>query len=227
MERLDALGDRELRAAFLHARAQPRPVSADELATVQKVHRNVARARLERLAAAGLLIPSFERRTGRTGPGAGRPAKLYRVAPELSAIEFPEHHYEQLVGSLVDATAAHERGRLLREAGASFARALARRASLRAARSLDAGVARVCTALGRLGYHAGVTEATAEGASITSATCPLRPLVRARRELAELDRAMWAALVAQAVEGVDSGAVACRTDGCHDDGDCRIEVRLL
>jgi hypothetical protein len=48
----------------------------------------------------------------------------------------------------------------------------------------------------------------------------------ARPELAELDRAVWAALVAQAVEGVDGGAVACRTDGCHDDGDCRIEIRL-
>jgi predicted ArsR family transcriptional regulator len=227
MKRLDALGNPELRAAFLYARAQPRPVSADDLAAAQKVHRNVARARLERLAAARLLIPSFERRTGRTGPGAGRPAKLYRVAPELSAIEFPEHRYEQLVGALIDAIAAHEPGRLLEEAGTSFARTLARQASLRAARRLDSGVARLCAALGQLGYQAGVAEATDEGASITSATCPLRPLVRARPELAELDRAMWAGLVAQAVEGVETGAVACRTRGCHDDAsDCRIEIRL-
>lgn len=72
-----------------YARSQPLPVTAHDVASAQRIHRNVARARLERLADAGLLIRSFERRTGRTGPGAGRPAKTYRVAPELSAIEFP------------------------------------------------------------------------------------------------------------------------------------------
>jgi predicted ArsR family transcriptional regulator len=174
MERLDALGDRGLRAALLYARSQPRPISADDLAAAQKVHRNVARARLERLVAGRLLVPSFERRTGRAGPGAGRPAKLYRVAPELSAIELPERRYEELVGSLVDAARTHERGRLLGEAGTSFGRALAGRARLRPAKRAHEGLARVCAALGRLGY----------------------------------------------------GAVACRTDGCHADADCRIEIRL-
>src|SRR5213082_1940076 len=96
MHRLDSVGDRELRETLLFARAQPQPVTADQLAAAQEVHRNVARGRLERLAEAGLLIASFERRTGRTGPGAGRPAKTYRVAPELSAIEFPERRYEQI-----------------------------------------------------------------------------------------------------------------------------------
>src|ERR671926_171520 len=128
MERLDALGDRGLRAALLYARAQPRPISADDLAAAEKLHRNVARTRLERLVAARLLIPSFERRTRRTGPGAGRAAKLYRVAPELSALELPERRYEELLGSLVDAVPAEERGRLLGEAGTSYARALAGRA---------------------------------------------------------------------------------------------------
>src|SRR5207244_2087624 len=101
--RFDAIGDRELRETLLFARAQAAPVTADEVAAAHRIHRNVARSRLERLAEAGLLIPSFERRTGRTGPGAGRPAKTYRVAPELCAIEFPERRYEQLLGLIVDA----------------------------------------------------------------------------------------------------------------------------
>ena len=102
MHPLDAIGDRDLRETILFARAQPLPVTADEVAAAHQIHRNVARARLERLVEAGLLVASFERRTGRTGPGSGRPAKTYRVAPQLSALEFPERHYEQLIGLIVE-----------------------------------------------------------------------------------------------------------------------------
>src|SRR5205085_3331160 len=55
MDPLEAAGDPELREALLCARGQARPVTADELAAAREVHRNVARARLERLAEAGLL----------------------------------------------------------------------------------------------------------------------------------------------------------------------------
>src|SRR4029077_6243402 len=44
------------------------------------------------LTAAGLLETSIAR------SGVGRPAKTYRAAPELAAIEFPAHRYEDLVG---------------------------------------------------------------------------------------------------------------------------------
>src|SRR6266576_5166375 len=124
MHRLDLIGDRELRETLLFARAQPLPVTADEVAAAQQVHRNVARGRLERLAGAGFLIASFERRTGRTGPGAGRPAKTYRVAPELTAIEFPERRYEQLIGLIVDALPKRARGKRLDELGATLGRAM-------------------------------------------------------------------------------------------------------
>src|SRR5436305_1750322 len=106
MERLDAIGDPELRDTLLFARSQARPVTADELAERQAVHRNVARGRLERLVQAGLLVPSFERRTGRSGPGAGRPAKTYAVSPEVAALEFPQRRYESLLRLLVEALPA-------------------------------------------------------------------------------------------------------------------------
>jgi DNA-binding transcriptional ArsR family regulator len=81
---------RELRAALSYVLAQARPVTADELAGSQGTHRNVARSRLERLADAGLVTRGYERRTGRSGPGAGRPAKTYAVAPQSCSIEFPQ-----------------------------------------------------------------------------------------------------------------------------------------
>jgi predicted ArsR family transcriptional regulator len=227
MHRLDAIGDQELRETLLYARAQPLPVTADDVASAQRVHRNVARARLERLADAGLLIRSFERRTGRTGPGAGRPAKTYRVAPELSAIEFPERHYEQLIGLVVDTLPERARGERLREIGIEFGRELAREARLRPAKGLRTALGRVCAALGRLGYQASVAELDGDRAVITTATCPLRPLVRARPRLAELDRGMWTALLTRALAGSGVDQIGCDTPNCQrDDADCRVLLTL-
>lgn len=227
MHRLDAIGDQELRETLLFARAQPLPVTADEVAYAQRIHRNVARGRLERLADAGLLIPSFERRTGRTGPGAGRPAKTYRVAPELSAIEFPERRYEQLIGLIADALPERARRDGLREIGIAFGRELAREARLRPAKGFRTALRRVCAALGSLGYQASVVEVTDERAVITTATCPLRPLIRARPRLAELDRGMWAALLGRAFAGSAVDGIGCDTHNCQrDDVDCRVLLTL-
>src|SRR5205809_1249764 len=201
MHRLDSIGDRELRETLLFARAQPLPVTADEVASAQRIHRNVARGRLERLVEAGLLVASFERRTGRAGPGAGRPAKTYRVAPELTAIEFPKRRYEQLIGLVVDALPERGRRERLHAVGLAFGRELGREARLRPAKGLRTALGRVCAALGGLGYQASIAEITSNRAVITTATCPLRPLVRARPRLAELDRGMWAALFARALAG--------------------------
>src|SRR5438034_6117251 len=211
MHRLDSIGDRELRETLLFARAQPLPVTADEVAAAQRIHRNVARGRLERLAEAGFLIASFERRTGRTGPGAGRPAKTYRVAPELTAIEFPERRYEQLIGLVVDALPERGRRERLQEIGVAFGQELAREARLRPAKGLRTALGRVCAALGGLGYQASIAEITSNRAVITTATCPLRPLVRARPRLSELDRGMWAALFARALAGAGVDQIGCDT----------------
>jgi predicted ArsR family transcriptional regulator len=227
MHRLDSVGDRELRETLLFARARPLPVTADEVAAAHRIHRNVARGRLERLADAGLLIPSFERRTGRTGPGAGRPSKTYRVAPELTAIEFPERRYEQLIGLVVDALPERTRRDRLHAAGIAFGRELAVEARVRSAKTFRTALARVCAALGGLGYQASVAEVTGERAVITTATCPLRPLVRAHSGLATLDRGMWAALVAGALEGASVEQIACDTASCQrDDADCRVLLTL-
>jgi predicted ArsR family transcriptional regulator len=223
MHRLDAVGDPELRETLLFARSRPQPVTADDVAAAQRIHRNVARGRLERLAEAGLLIASFERRTGRTGPGAGRPAKTYRVAPELTAIEFPERRYEQLIGLFIPALPDRRRRKRLHEIGTAFGRALAREAQLGSARTFRTALGRVCAALGGLGYQASVAEVSGERAVITTATCPLRPLVRAHPGLATVDRGMWAALVARALEGIDVGQIVCDTPACdRDDADCRV-----
>jgi predicted ArsR family transcriptional regulator len=227
MNALDAIGDPDLREALGFARSQARPVSADELASAQGVHRNVARSRLERLVGAGLLSAAYERRTGRTGPGAGRPAKVYSVEPELAALEFPARRYESLLGLLVDALPAGRRPERLREVGVAFGEELARSAGLRPTRSVRAGFERMCEAVRSLGYQASVEEVSDRGAVIATPTCPLRPLVRARPDAAEIDRGMWQGLASFALEGVTVDRVQCETRDCLlDHASCHVLLSL-
>jgi predicted ArsR family transcriptional regulator len=226
MDHLAAVGDPELREALLFARGQARPITADELAQATDVHRNVARSRLERLVAAGLLAVGYERRTGRVGPGSGRPAKTYSVVPQLESIEFPGQN-ESLMALLVDALAESRGGRPLREVGIAFGLELARAARLRPAKTLEAGFERVCAAVRRLGYQASLERVDDRGAVIATPTCPLRPLVRSRPEAGEIDRGMWAGLASSALDGVDVGSVRCETRDCFDDhASCKVVLEL-
>lgn len=226
MDELAAVGDADLRTALLFARSRDRAVTADELAEEQGIHRNVARSRLERLVEAGLLEPGYERRSGRSGPGAGRPAKTYAVAPSLGSIEFPRRRYEALLGLMIDALPERGRAKRLHEIGVAFGDEIAAAGLLRPAKSRAAAFERVCAAVGRLGYQASVEELTDDGAVLATPTCPLRPLVRSQPDAAELDRGMWAGLVARA-SGGDVTHVECETKDCLlDHASCRVRIRV-
>jgi predicted ArsR family transcriptional regulator len=221
MQRLDAVGDPDLRETLLFARAQPDPLTADDVAAAYGIHRNVARARLERLADAGLLRRDFARRSGKSGPGAGRPAKIYRVAPELSVLEFPHRFYDRLIRLCVNAVGG---GRRLHRLGSTFGRELAREARLRPAKRIETALERIRVGLGSLGYQLRVAEVHEDHAVLTTPTCPLRPLVRAEPQLAVLDRGMWTGLLAAALPGDE---IVCETGLCLDDkADCRIRLTL-
>ena len=58
------------------------------------VSRSLAAFHLDKLAAAGLLDVEFRRPAGRRGPGAGRPAKLYRRAERQLDVTLPPRRYE-------------------------------------------------------------------------------------------------------------------------------------
>jgi predicted ArsR family transcriptional regulator len=223
MDELEAIGDPELRDALLIARGEARAVTADDLAAAQGVHRNVARSRLERLVGAGLLAPVYERRSGRTGPGAGRPAKTYEVVPELNAIQFPERRYESLLALLVDAVPRKK----LHAVGVAFGEDLARRAGLKAIKTPQRAFENVCDAVRSLGYQATLESADETCAVIATPTCPLRPLVREKPAAAEVDRGMWAGLVAHALAGWRVQRVDCETRDClADHSSCRVLITL-
>jgi predicted ArsR family transcriptional regulator len=225
LDRLAAAGDPQLRRVLLYARSQHDPFTAHEVALALGVHRNVARSRLDRLAKAGFLAISPERRGGRGGPGAGRPANVYRVAPELEAVEFPERRLAELIGILVRKLPARSREKALREAGEEFGRSLAAAAKLKASGNVRTGLQRVCDALGSLGFQASVRSLEGDMAVLETATCPLRPLVVKWPDAGDIDRGMWAGLVERGVRGLDAGLVECETPRCRS-GDAPCSVRL-
>jgi predicted ArsR family transcriptional regulator len=91
---LSALDEPIRRALFEHVSRSPAPVSRDEAAAALGLARSTAAFHLDRLVAEGLLAVEFRRLTGRTGPGAGRPSKLYRRAAAEVAVTVPERRYE-------------------------------------------------------------------------------------------------------------------------------------
>ena len=227
MEALDAIGNAELRAALLYVRGSHAAVSADEAAAALGVHRTVARRRLERLARAGLLETRFERRSGRRGPGAGRPAKLYAAAPESDPLEFPSRRFPTLVSRLLDELPADRRPQILRRVGEAFGRDLAQTTGLSPSDTLADGLHGVCAAVRSLGFHAALERVDGDTAVISTPTCPLRPLVVERLEAAEVDRGMWAALVELGVRDVLAEDVTCETHTCLESGKACSVVLLL
>lgn len=71
------------------------PVDRDTAAEQAGIGRPLAAFHLDRLVGAGLLDVEFRRRTGRTGPGAGRPAKFYlRPEGQEISVDFPPRSYD-------------------------------------------------------------------------------------------------------------------------------------
>jgi predicted ArsR family transcriptional regulator len=69
-------------------------VSRDVAAAELDVPRSVAAFHLDKLVDAGVAEVRFERTSGRQGPGAGRPSKLYRRVDNEVAASIPERSYD-------------------------------------------------------------------------------------------------------------------------------------
>jgi predicted ArsR family transcriptional regulator len=71
------------------------PVDRDTAAAQVGIGRPLAAFHLDRLVRAGLLDVQFHRRSGRTGPGAGRPAKFYiRPTDQEISVDLPPRSYD-------------------------------------------------------------------------------------------------------------------------------------
>lgn len=170
-----ALAEPTRRRVYDHVVQQSAPVDRDEVSAAVGLPRTTAAFHLDRLARCGLLDVSFERRSGRTGPGAGRPSKLYRRSEGSVAVSIPERHYD-LAGDLLAAALAEAE-----ESGERPAAVLARAAEERGrelGRAAAPGRAGVLRLLAEQGF-----EPCEEQDSVTLRNCPFHLLARRHTEL--------------------------------------------
>ena len=102
------------------------PVGREEAARAAGVPLHTARFHLDKLVETGLLEVSFARLTGRTGPGAGRPSKLYARSALVVAVSLPQRSYDLVGGVLAAALERTLRGGDVAEALRDEARARGR-----------------------------------------------------------------------------------------------------
>ena len=104
-DELDSVGllaDPLRRRLYRYVVGQLTPVSREQAAKAVDLPLHTAKFHLDRLVKARLLETEFRRLSGRTGPGAGRPAKLYRRASRQVSVSLPERRYD-LAGEVLAA----------------------------------------------------------------------------------------------------------------------------
>jgi predicted ArsR family transcriptional regulator len=189
LEALSALADPARRRLYAFVCAAGRPISRDDAALDARIGRTLAAYHLDRLAASGLLEVSYGRPSGRRGPGAGRPAKLYRRAEREFVVRTPPRDYVLLAEILLRAD----------EEGSDAVRA----AVERSARKVGAELARSGggAALEELLAERGYEPFTDDEGTLRFRNCPFHAVVGSHREaVCSLNLAL--------VEGILEGARA-------------------
>jgi predicted ArsR family transcriptional regulator len=108
LEQVADLADPVRRRLYRYVASRPEPVTKDDAGAGCDVSRSLAAYHLDRLAEAGLLTVSYARRTGKSGPGAGRPAKLYAAADVEVRVQLPPRDDELLARLLAAAIEASD-----------------------------------------------------------------------------------------------------------------------
>ncbi|MFD4504197.1 helix-turn-helix transcriptional regulator [Streptomyces sp. NPDC058457] len=103
IDAIAALQDPVRRRLYEYVAAQGREVGRNEAAEATGVARTLAAHHLDRLAEAGLLDTGSRRLTGRSGPGAGRPAKVYTRARDERIVSLPARDYRTAAELLAEA----------------------------------------------------------------------------------------------------------------------------
>lgn len=201
---------RAYRAVVEHGNA-----GRDLVAAELGIARSVAAFHLDKLVDAGLLDATFERTSGRTGPGAGRPAKLYRRSPREIQVSVPPRRYD-LAGSVLAGAVARSisRGVPVAEALAEVARERGREVAGDALRRGDTGPNGLLDLLSRSGFAP-----RARGGGVALLNCPFHALAEEQRHLVcrmNLD------FLSGVLDAYDPGGLAARL--APEEGSCCVRL---
>ena len=199
-------------------------MSRDEAAAALDIPRSVAAFHLDKLADAGVVEVRFERTGGRSGPGAGRPSKLYRLTGEELSASIPPREYDLAGAVLADAVAASAGtgapvADCLRAAARAAGNRLAAEARDHAADATDDPRQHLVDVLSRHGYEPDVADTD----DIALSNCPFHRLAEQHRELVcgmNLD------LIAGLLDDIDpQHELEARLD--RRDGNCCVRVAAV
>jgi predicted ArsR family transcriptional regulator len=153
-------------------------IGRDAAAVALDQPRPVVAFHLDKLVKAGLLDVRYERITGRTGPGAGRPSKLYGRSGREVNVSFPPRRYDLAGSVLADAVIRADAKKLpVRQALAEVAREAGRDAADEV-RGGSSAPDTVMDLLRRHGY-----EPRKRGHEIALRNCPFHALAEQHGEL--------------------------------------------
>jgi len=157
--------------------ASPEPTGRDEAAAAAGIGRPLAAYHLDRLVELGLLTACYQRPEGRTGPGAGRPSKLYSRSGHEFAVTVPQREYElaaRLLAVAVDDDPAGGSRTALVQAARHYGASMASHSQA----GVSAGQA-VQTALARHGFE----PRRDEDGTIRLGNCPFHQLAKLHPQL--------------------------------------------
>jgi predicted ArsR family transcriptional regulator len=168
------------RSLYLFVVAQPSAVSREQAAASCGLALHTVKFHLDRLVEEGLLEVEFRRLSGRSGPGAGRPSKLYRRSGREVSVSLPERHYDLAGEILAEAIERSTRNDVPVRKSIMEVAEIRGRVIAASVEDLADGsdLARAAEVLARHGY-----EPRADDEALCLANCPFDRLARQHTEL--------------------------------------------
>ena len=212
---IGALAEPVRRALYVFVVAQRDAVSREQAAEGVDVPLHTAKFHLDKLVEEGLLDVEFRRLTGRTGPGAGRPSKLYRRSARELSVSLPERRYDVVGRILAGGVARAGAGGVPVDVAVTEAAVAEGRRVGGAASVTGSDVERVGAVLAEQGY-----EPARRDADLLLANCPFDALAR---EHTELVCGLNQSFVHGVIDGLGCAGLVARLD--PEDGLCCVKVR--
>lgn len=208
---IGALSEPVRRKLYLYVCAQPHAVGREQAADAIGIPQHKAKFHLDKLEAEGLLDTEFARLSGKTGPGAGRPSKLYRRSAREISVSLPGREYELAGRLLAEAIAEsaitgvpaiEELNRIAAERGRAMGESML--AATGTPRSHKKALKLACTALAEHGY-----EPREVDDRVVLANCPFHSLSESHTDMV---CGMNLALIDAMVAAVDHDGLECHLD---------------
>lgn len=181
-----ALADPLRRRLYKLVRSEGHPVSRDQAADAAGISRSLAAFHLDKLVARGLLTFEYARPEGRTGPGAGRPSKMYSSSDLEIEVSIPDRQYSVIGKLLVDTILAEPGDAERSEVAANVAAHEGQRIGEDVRKELrmrPPGTERALAAMAEILRDRGYEPYSTDDGSLRLRSCPFHAIARHAPEL--------------------------------------------